>query len=85
MKIADVFLTAQSTSALGIAQHLLGSKDAVTRVSPVIGERFRLDDVSARPRLRGLGRSEARLLLPHLRASFFYEPGADEFFPCHHE
>jgi patatin-like phospholipase/acyl hydrolase len=81
-KIADVFMTAQASSALGMAQHLLTDRAQIVRISPVVGPRYELDKVSEIPSLKGLGASEARKALPAVRPKFFHTI-ADEFHPCY--
>lgn len=82
-KIADVFLTAQSSGALGMAMHLVPDRRNIIRISPVVGDRYSLDgrdDVSS---LKGIGSSEARKALSDIRGLFFDEPLAEEFRPSH--
>ena len=81
-KLVDVFMRAQSSGALGTAQHLVADRRNVVRVSPEVANRFDLDTVKEIKSLRGLGDSEARKELPHLRPLFFTEPTA-EFIPLH--
>jgi uncharacterized protein len=81
-RIADVFMKAQSSSAIATAHALIGARN-VTRISPDIGERhFSLDGVEHIPELEALGRSEANLHFPALAEAFFTEP-AEEFHPAH--
>jgi len=82
-RLADLFITAQSTSALGMAQHLVTDKNFVRRINPTIGTDIRLDNTSEVPSLVGLADSESRKELPALRALFFHEPLAEIFQPCH--
>ncbi len=42
-KIADVFLSGQSSGALGMAQHLVPDRETIVRVSPAGGPRYGLD------------------------------------------
>jgi hypothetical protein len=67
LKIADVFMTAQASSAIGMAQHLIGDRANLIRISPAVGKRFGLDTVNEIPSLMGLGDSEARKALPTIR------------------
>lgn len=83
LKIADVFMTAQSSSAVGMAQHLIGDRKNLFRISPIVGKRFGLDTVREIPSLMGLGDSEARKAIPMLRPLFFEDPVAEPFQPCH--
>ncbi|MBI4537380.1 MAG: patatin-like phospholipase family protein [candidate division NC10 bacterium] len=79
-KVADTFMSGQSSAALGTAQLLAGHQN-VFRISPSVpGGRFRLDSIREIPSLKGLGSSEARQALPVLRQAFFGEP-AEEFRP----
>ncbi len=82
-RLADLFLTAQSTSALGMAQHLVADRNLVKRISPIIGANIQLDNVSEIPSLVGMADSESRKELPSLRTLFFQEPVAEVFQPCH--
>lgn len=80
MKVADVFLTAQSFASLGTAAVLIGHEQ-VLRISPAIGRgRFSLDGVREIDSLRGLGASEARKALPRVRSLFCQTP-AEPFVP----
>jgi uncharacterized protein len=81
-KLVDLFMTAQSTSALGMAEHLVANRASIKRISPVIGNALKLDDVSEIPSLIGLGHSESRKELPLLRELFFCGPQAEPFVPC---
>jgi hypothetical protein len=80
-RLADLFLTAQSTSALGMAQHLVGHRNLVKRISPTIRANIGLDNTSEIPSLVGIADSESRKELPSLRALFFQEPLAEVFQP----
>ncbi len=83
-KIADVFMAAQSASAIGMTQHLLPDREQLIRISPLVGKnRFDLDRVSEISSLRGLGDFEARKALPRLRPVFFVGETAEEFIPYH--
>jgi patatin-like phospholipase/acyl hydrolase len=83
-KLADVFMTAQSTSATGMVQHLLPDRNQLIRISPFVGKnRFDLDRITEIPALRGLGNFEARKALPQLRPIFFDGTAAREFIPCY--
>jgi uncharacterized protein len=82
--LADLFLSAQSVSAIGMTQHLLSDRQNLVRISPSVGKsRFQLDRVSEIPSLRGLGTSEARKTLPELRPLFLSTPAAPDFVPYH--
>jgi len=80
-RIVNVFMAAQSSAALGTAEHLVG-KDNIFRVSPSVPHRFALDDVSEIPSLRGLGETEARKALPNIRSRFLTER-AEAFAPVY--
>jgi patatin-like phospholipase/acyl hydrolase len=82
-RLTDLFLTAQSSSAMGMAQHLVSDRKFVKRVSPMIATNIRLDDSSEIPSLVGLADAESRKELPLLRSLFFQEPFADAFVPNH--
>jgi hypothetical protein len=80
MKVADVFMTAQSFASLNTASVLL-SHEQVLRISPSSEpRRFRLDRVSEIPSLRGLGASEARKALPRIR-ELFCQTQVEPFVP----
>lgn len=73
LKIKDVFMAAQSSSSLGIAQLLAGHKN-IFRFNPILpAGRFELDDVKEMVSLKGLGDSEARKAIPLLKETFFME------------
>lgn len=83
-KLTDLFMTAQSISAIGMTQHLLPDRNNLVRISPTVGKnRFELDGAKEIPSLRGVGDSEARKALPSLRPAFFNAPAQEEFIPCH--
>lgn len=80
-KIVDLFMTAQSSSSLGIAHVLLGH-DKVLRVNPQVPTgRYGLDTYEGTRSLEGLGSSEAREALPKIRHMFINEGPADRFEP----
>lgn len=79
-KLADLFMTAQTSASLSTAQLLAGHENVI-RISPNVDKgRFSLDSVSEIRSLKGLGHSEARKALPGLRTLFF-EGIAEEFQP----
>ena len=82
-RIVDLFTHAQSESATGMAQHLVGDRSCVKRISPAVGRFIELDDVFEIPSLVGLGRSVCRKELPAVRDIFFQEPPAEAFEPFH--
>jgi patatin-like phospholipase/acyl hydrolase len=80
LRIADVFMTAQSSGSMGTAAVLVGH-ESICRISPSVpGGRFGLDVTKEIPALKGLGHSEARKALPNLRPMFLTEP-AEPFEP----
>jgi len=82
LKLNDIFMTAQSVSAVGMVQHMLPDRNQLTRISPVVGKgRFALDRVKDISELRGIGEFEARAAIPRLRELFFNHPFAEEFIP----
>jgi uncharacterized protein len=81
-RIADVFMKAQSSSAIATAHVLIGSSN-VHRISPDMGAyHFTLDGIQHMPLLAELGRDEALRRLPELHDVFFTEK-APPFVPCH--
>jgi hypothetical protein len=83
-KVIDVIMRAQSESATGMVQHLLPDRSNLFRISPhVSANRFELDGVDEIESLRGMGYSEARKVLPHLRPIFFDKPAVNDFVPFH--
>jgi hypothetical protein len=81
-KVIDVIMRAQSESAIGMVQHLLPDRHNLVRISPTVHEnRFGLDRVGEINSLRGMGNSEARKALPHLRPIFFEKPVLNDFVP----
>ena len=81
-RIADVFMKAQSSSAIATAHVLIGSKN-VFRISPDMSAyHFTLDGVQHMPLLAELGRDEALRQLPDLR-DIFFAGKAEPFVPCH--
>jgi patatin-like phospholipase/acyl hydrolase len=82
-RATDLFLTAQSTSALGMSQHLVPDRNQIKRINPLVGTPIALDNTTEIPSLVGLGNSEARSALPSLRELFFNEPVEEQFIPFH--
>jgi patatin-like phospholipase len=81
-RIADVFMKAQSSSAIATAHTLIGGEN-VFRISPdTTARHFTLDGVGRMPELEALGREEAARLLEDLTAVFFRTP-AEHFAPAH--
>ena len=83
LKIANVFMTAQATSALGMAQHLVPDRNNIVRICPSVSKRFGLDSLTELQSLKGLGASEARKALPGLRPLFFETKAPNDFTPFH--
>jgi hypothetical protein len=81
-RLADVFMTAQSSSAVVTAHVLLGPK-SVFRFDPDMSHHhFTLDGVQHVPLLRQLGESEALEAFATLAPIFLQEKAA-AFVPCH--
>ena len=81
-RIADVFMKAQSSSAIATAHALIGSANTY-RISPDTSSyHFTLDGVEHIPLLSRLGRDEALRQFPALRDVFF-RGAAEPFEPCH--
>lgn len=79
-KVANVFMSGQSSASLGTTQLLAGHQN-VFRISPVVpAKRFGLDVTKEIDSLRGLGFSEARKALSSLKLVFFGKP-AEKFEP----
>lgn len=74
-------MTAQSSGAIGMAMHLVPERNNIVRISPVVGDRYRLDSRDEIPSLKGIGASEARKALPGLKPLFFDQPVTEEFNP----
>jgi hypothetical protein len=81
-KVVDVFMAAQESSSLGMAQHLVADRNQIMRISPQVGTRYELDDTSRIQVLRGLGVAEARKALPAVQ-EMFLESQAERFEPYH--
>jgi uncharacterized protein len=81
-RIADVFMKAQSSSAIATAHTLIGSHN-VHRISPDSTARnFTIDGVGRIPELEAFGRDEASRAVDDLANVFFHAP-AERFVPCH--
>jgi len=81
-RIGDVFMKAQSSSAIATAHSLIGSENVV-RISPDIGDRhFSLDGIENMPELEALGRAEAAQHFAPLARKFFADP-AEPFHASH--
>jgi len=82
VRIADVFMKAQSSSAIATAHALIGSAN-LHRISPDMSAyHFTLDGIQHMPLLAELGREEALRRLPALHDVFFTAK-APPFVPCH--
>src|SRR5207302_10163333 len=81
-RLAEIFMKAQSSSAIVTAQALLGSENVV-RIDPDMSQhRFTLDGVQHVPLLRQLGQTEASNAYSKLVPVFFGEKAAP-FVPYH--
>jgi len=81
-RLADVFMIAQSSSAVVTAHVLLG-RDSVVRIDPDMSEHhLTLDGVRHLPLLRQLGKEEASAAFARLAPAFLQEKAA-AFVPCH--
>jgi hypothetical protein len=81
-RIGDVFMKAQSSSAIATATTLIGAGN-VYRVNPDMTQHhFTLDNAEHIPVLASLGREEAHLRLPELR-DIFFTTAAEKFVPIH--
>jgi hypothetical protein len=82
VRIAEVFMKAQSSSAIAIAHALLGSHN-VFRISPdTTAQNFTLDGVHHIPQLEALGRDEAERAVDDL-GEICFAAAAARFAPCH--
>lgn len=80
-RVADIFMTGQSSGSLGTAHTLVGH-DNVVRIDPVMPKgRYDLDKHKAIKELCGLGRSVARESLPKLKGMCFFDEPAKPFQP----
>lgn len=81
-RLADVFMNAQSSSAVVTANALIGAEN-VFRVDPDLSHcRFTLDGVRHLPLLDQFGKGEASKAFSSLAPLFFQEKAA-VFVPCH--
>lgn len=81
-RLAQVFMTAQSSSAIVTANALIGAEH-VFRINPDIDRhRFTIDGLRQLPLLCQLGFDEAANRLSELAPTFFHHP-AEEFEPYH--
>jgi uncharacterized protein len=81
-KSTEIFMSGQSTSALGIAK-LFAGEENVLRINPAVAKgNFSLDGIKEISTLRGLGSTEARKSLPKIRQMFLADY-AEPFQPCY--
>ena len=81
IKIANLFMSAQSSASFGTAQLLAGHTN-VTRISPAVANgKFGLDAIKEIESLKGLGDIEARKALPSIET--FFKDKAEVFIPIH--
>lgn len=81
-KVADVFMTGQSSASTGITRLLVG-RENLFRICPVMPPgRYGLDTVNGVEALRGLGEVEARKFLSEMRSVFVSDP-VERFQPAH--
>lgn len=79
-RVAEAFMTAQSSVAYGTAKLLVGQENLI-RVNPTTeAGRFSLDGTEEINFLRGLGCTEARKVYPQIKDMFFSDK-VDEFTP----
>jgi len=80
-RVADLFMSAQSSASYGTAQLLAGHEN-VTRISPNVAKgKFGLDVIKEIESLKGLGDSEGRKALPNIETFFINK--AEAFIPIH--
>ncbi len=80
-RVADLFMSAQSSASFGTAQLLAGHTN-VTRISPSVANgKFGLDVIKGMESLKGLGDSEARKALPNIES--FFTDKVEPFVPIH--
>ncbi len=82
-KAVDTLMTAQSNSAVGMSELLIG-RENITRISPQVRNGiFALDGIREIESLSGLGYSEARKQYPLIKRSFFETTVEDDYIPLH--
>ncbi|WP_065409091.1 CBASS cGAMP-activated phospholipase [Pseudobacillus wudalianchiensis] len=80
LKLADTFMTAQSSQSLGTAK-LLAGHEFVHRYDVIMPkDRFKLDGIKEIQSLKGLGHTEARKAFHELK-NFFFNEKAEPFIP----
>jgi len=78
----EAAMVGQSFASMGTALQLVGHEHVV-RIDPdVRPNQFALDKIEGIEELKGLGYSQARYQIPHLRPRFFTEVAAP-YEPCH--
>lgn len=81
-RIVDVFMTGQSSAALGTA-YVIAGHERVVRISPMVPRgRFSMDGCKHIADLKGLGFAEGRKAVPQLKPVFF-DGRAEPFAPFH--
>jgi patatin-like phospholipase/acyl hydrolase len=81
LKLADVFMAAQSDASCGAAIHLLGDRNKFVRISPSLpAGRYGLDTTREVRSLAALGATEARRRLQDIETLFFAKT-AERFEP----
>lgn len=82
LKIASIFIAAQSDSSTGMATHLVGDRNNFYRINPALPpKRYGIDVSRAIPELSGIGDSEARHRLQEI--GVFFSSPAEAFVPLH--
>ncbi len=80
-RVADLFMSAQSSASFGTAQLLAGHENVI-RISPSVANgKFGLDVIKEIKSLKGLGDSEARKALPNIKQ--FFTDKVDQFNPIY--
>jgi len=80
-KVADAFMSGQTSGSLGTAYVLAGHKN-VERINITVSKgRFGIDAHKEIKDLCGLGEGEARKAIPNLKPVFFHK-AAEPFVPC---
>lgn len=82
MRITDLFMSAQSSSALGMAKHLLGQENVYRVDVSVPRGRYSMDSTREISSLRGLGHATARQELNQI-SDIFFSDKAEPFEPFH--
>ncbi len=79
LRVADLFMRAQSSASLGIAA-VLTSHEQIIRIEPMVSAgRYELDNYKAIPSLEGLGETYARESMPKVK--FLFQESAEAFKP----